>query len=54
MLDIFPKLKKTEERDFKPKTLKAGSLPRKQNKNILQNNKKIIRTIAAGGVGILK
>ena len=29
---------KTKEREIKPKTIKAGSLPRKQNKNISQNN----------------
>ena len=27
-----PKTEKTKERDIKPKTKKAGSLPRKQNK----------------------
>ena len=40
-------------RDIKPKTIKAGSLPRKQNKNILQNNK-FFKNIAAGGFGIIK
>ena len=38
----------------KPKTVKAGSLPRKQNKNISQNNKKFLRKVTAGGFGILK
>ena len=36
-----PKSKQTKERDNKPKTIKAGSLPPKQNKNISQNNNKI-------------
>ena len=44
---------KTKERDIKPKT-KAGSLPRKQNKNISHNNKKFLKNISASGFGILK
>ena len=32
------------EQEIKPKTLKAGSLPRKQNKNISQNNKSSLKT----------
>ena len=28
-----PKNEKTKEREIKPKTIKAGYLPRKQNKN---------------------
>ena len=32
---------KSKERESKPKTKKAGSLPRKQNKNIPRNIKKI-------------
>ena len=50
----IPKKEKTQERVFKPKTIKAGSLPRKQNKNILQNNKKFVKNIAAGKFSILK
>ena len=34
------KTEKTKEKENKPKTIKAGSLPRKQNKNISQNSKK--------------
>ena len=37
----LPITEKTKEKEIKPKTLKAGSLPRKQNENISQNNKKI-------------
>ena len=32
----------------KPKTIKAGSLPRKQNKNFSQNNKKFIKGYITG------
>ena len=31
------------------KTTKAGSLPRKQNKNISQNSKKFLKNISASG-----
>ena len=36
----IPKSEQTKERDIKPntKTIKAGSLPRKQNKIISQNS----------------
>ena len=50
----IPKSEQTKERDTKPKTTKAGSLPRKQNKNISQNNKKFLKKVTAGGFGILK
>ena len=33
---------KTKETDVKPEKVKTGSLPRKENKNISQNNKKFI------------
>ena len=36
----IPKTAKTQEKEIKPKTIKAGSLPRKQNKNISENSKK--------------
>ena len=52
MLDIFQKVEKTKERDIKPKTIKAGSLPRKQNKCIPQN-KKILKNVAASVFGLL-
>ena len=32
--------KQTQIREIKPKTIKTGWLPRKQNKNFSQNNKK--------------
>ena len=46
----IPKSEQTKERDSKPKTTKAGSLTRKQNKKLSQNNKKWV----ASGFGILK
>ena len=49
----IPQSEKTKERNIKPNTIKAGSLPRKQNKNHSQHNKKFIKNIAAGGCGIL-
>ena len=48
----IPKGEETNEIDIKPK--KAGSLPRKQNKNISQNIKKIIKNVVASGFGYLK
>ena len=50
----IPQNEKTKEKDDKPKTLKAGSLPRKQNKNLSQNNKKILKSLVGEGFGILK
>ena len=46
----IPKSEQTQERDSKPKTMKNKSQPRKENKNISQDNKKFI----AGGFGLLK
>ena len=50
----IPKTEKTKEKEIKPKTVKAGSLPRKQNKNISQNSKKFLKNVAASGFAILK
>ena len=36
----IPKSEQTKEKNYKPKTTKASSLPRKQNKIISQNSKK--------------
>ena len=49
-----PKSEQTKGKNYKPKTTKAGSLPRKQSKNISQNNKKFIKIVAASGFTILK
>ena len=47
------KSEQTKERESKPKTMKSGSLPGKQNKNISQNNKKFLETVAAAGFATL-
>ena len=51
----IPKIEQTKECDIKPKTktIKAGSLPRKQNKNCSRNNKKFLTNIAGSGFGVL-
>ena len=48
-----PKNERTKEREIKPKTKKAGSLPRKQNKNCSKNNKKFLTNVAASGFGYI-
>ena len=50
----IPKSEQTNEKNIKPKTIKAGSLPRKQNKNISQNSKKFLKNVAASGFTVLK
>ena len=50
----IPKSEQTRDKDSKRKTIKNNSLPHKQGKGISQNNKKIIKNIAAGGFSILK
>ena len=50
----FPKTEKTKGKEIKPKTIKAGSLPRKQNKNISQNSEKLPKNVAASGFAILE
>ena len=44
-----PISEKTKEKEIKPKTIKASSLPRTQHKNMSQNNKKFIKNISAQG-----
>ena len=50
----IPKTEQLKERDSKPKTIKAGSLPCRQNENISQNNKKFFKNISASGFKYLK
>ena len=50
----IPKSEQIKEKNIKPKTTKAGSLPRKQNKKPSQNNKKILKNVAASGFAVLK
>ena len=47
------KIEQTKEKEIKPKTIKTGSLPRKQKKNCSKNNKKFLKNIAASGFGAL-
>ena len=47
----IPKTEKTKEKEIKPKTIKAGSLPRRQNQNCSKNNKKFLTNVAASGFG---
>ena len=49
----IPKSEQTKEREIKPKKIKGGSIPRKQNKNISQNSKKFLKNVAASGFGVL-
>ena len=44
----------TKEKEIKSKIIKAGSLPRKQNKKPSQSNKKFLKNVAANGFAILK
>ena len=48
-----PKREQTKVKEDKPKTITAGSLPRKQNKKLSQNKKKFIKNVAAGRFGTL-
>ena len=51
----IPKSEQTKESDIKPKTgtIKAGSLPRKQNKNCSRSKKKFLTNVAASGFRVL-
>ena len=49
----IPISEKTIEREIKPKTMKAGLHPRKQNKKISRNNKRFPKNVAASGFGKL-
>ena len=46
------KSEQTQEEKFEPKTIKVGSLPRRQNKNISQNSEKLLNNVAASGFKI--
>ena len=45
----IPRSEKPKEKEIKPKTTKAGSLPRRQNKKPSQNNKRFLKNISASG-----
>ena len=46
--------KSEQTRENKTKTIKTGSIPRKQNKKISQNNKKFLNNVSASGFKLLK
>ena len=46
--------KSEQSRENKTKTVKAGSLPRKQNQKNSQNNKKFPNNVSASGFKLLK
>ena len=48
----IPKAEITKE--IKQKTIKAGSVPRKENRTISQNNKKFLKKVTASGFSVLK
>ena len=48
-----PKNEQTKEKNYKPKTTKSASLPRKKNKNFSKNSKKFVNDFAASGFGVL-
>ena len=50
----IPKSEQIKEKEIKPKEIKAGSLPRKQNKKPSQNNKKFPKNISASRYKYLK
>ena len=49
----IPKTGQEKESDVKTRTIKAGSIPRKQNKNCSSNNKKFLTNVAASGFGYI-
>ena len=51
---LIPKKEQTKEKEIKQKTIKGGSLARKQNKNSPQNNIKLFKNISAQGFKYLK
>ena len=50
---MFQKVNKQRKKRSNQKKTKAGSLPRKQNKNISQNGKKFLKNVAASGFGYI-
>ena len=48
-----PKNEQTKERESKPKTIKTGSHPRKQDEYLSQSSKKFLKNVAASGFGVL-
>ena len=50
----IPKSEQTKERDDKPKTTKACSVPRKQNKKKFTKHKKFPNNVLTSGFKLLK
>ena len=50
----IPKFEQTKETENKPKSTKAGSLSRRQNKSTSRNSKKFVKDFAASRFGILE
>ena len=50
----IPISEKAKEKEIKPEAKKAGSFPRKQNKNISQNSKRILKNGTTAGSGYIK
>ena len=50
----IPISEQSKEKSIKPNTIKINSNPRKQNKNISQNNEKILKNISAQALNYLK
>ena len=50
----IPQSEQTQERVSKPKTMKKNLLTRKQDKIVSQNNKKVVKNIAAETIPIPK
>ena len=50
----IPFTEKTKEKEVKTKTIRAGSIPWKQNKKPSQNNKKFLKNFSAAGFVTLK
>ena len=46
---FIPITEKTKQKEIKSKTIKAGSLPRKNNKKPSQNNKRFLKNFSASG-----
>ena len=51
---FIPTAEIIKEKEIKTKTTKAGSLSKKQDKNISQNNKKFLKKVTAEGFANLK
>ena len=49
----IPNSGQSKESDIKTRTIKAGSLPRKQNTNCSRNKKKFLTNVAASGFGYI-